>query len=1449
MSESVVGVPAVLNHQAVNAANFRNHRQLKAGVKLALTQLHAWVQTSGDLYQLDLAFGSNWNRDLGLELIQAWSQYEQLPELEIVAPEQINGGNGAFDSTNHKIYISQALLDRQAAQPDLLSAVILEELGHYFDARVNQTDSAGDEGAIFANLIQRKPMTAGVLASLQQENDQTQVAIDGQIHNLELSTTYGNITVDGSLADWTASERLDSAANGTAQVGYEVYGKYNANTYLFALKSAQVIGAGTTIWLNTDQNKATGYQIFGAAIGGAEYNINFAADGKAYLYSGADGQNYLAPLDYAISADGLSAEIAVPTSLLGATTPAAIDVLADINNQVFLPGDYTNPNKLTVFQAGNPNPVFVPKNTYGNINLDGNLGDWTAADRLDTFASQQVAGYQVFGKNTADGYVFAINSSTVAIGANTTIWLNTDGNKATGYQVFGSTVGAEYNLNLAADGTPFLYSGAAGETLVGQVDFKRSADGKTLEVAIPKANIANTGIDLSAYIDVNNAVFLPGDYASNSLTISNATLPTRTNFAKRVAIVYSETSANKFFDKKAYDQLFAAAQNQAIQAGVAFDLLAETDLKDLSKLVNYDALVFPSFTNVNKADLGAIESALTQAVTKYGIGIITSGDFMSNDETGAGLAGDPYSRMKNLLGVQRVAGGGVLNAVVKAKDVNNNILMPGYTTGEQLINYDKGTAFAAYNAVGAGTVLAEQTVNGANYNAIVATQTGGQNVHFANQSIFADSNIVAQAIDSIVYKGNARVSLDLTRNNSLFLSRDDVDQSRFSAEAPIVEKNLSTVLANWKTKYGFVGTHFINIGNNPALGESTDWAVMKPIYQSWLALGNEIATHSYTHPEFPSNLTPVQAEFEFNQSQAVISQQLGINVTGAATPGNPDSLALDQQIDNYFQYYTGVGTSYNSAFGFLDPSSKAVYFAPNISFDYNAIGFLKLTNAQTAALWTQEYNQLRSHTHKPIVEFAWHDYGATGSDPLYSPAIYDNFIAKAAADGTEFVTFDDAQNRIRAFKQSVVTTNQVGDVITAQVTPNSSTAGVGKFSLDIQSNKQIKNVSNYYAFDKDSVFLTKTGGNFTINLGTTTDNVTHIVSLAQRAELLSVTGDGQNIDYSFNGEGKIAIDLNIPLGKGITTTGADSYTLVGNKLEMTFNQLGFHAAKVIVGNDLAPIVATPIANVTINENTATGSIDLTNVFKDLDTTTDANQIIKSIQVAGNTSIATPSITGNTLNLKYQPYAFGTSAITIRGTSGGKTVDNTFTITRTPSNLPANTNSNFINGTAANNTLTGSTLSNVIQGYGGNDILKAGSKNDVLIGGTGNDTVTGGTDNDMLIGVDPTSTTAGKGEVDTLTAVGKGDRFILGDVNQVYYNDGVSTNRGLTDYARIISFSATAGDVIQLKGKAADYSIGTSPVAGVAGTAIYNNLFGQPELIAVVQNVSGLNLTSAAFSYV
>jgi serralysin len=201
----------------------------------------------------------------------------------------------------------------------------------------------------------------------------------------------GDKTLDGNLADWTAADRLEVPGSGVA--GYELYGKYTGDSYVFALKSdAGTIGAGTTFWLNTDQNTATGYKIWGFA-GGAEYNVTFTT--KPILYTGADGQTPVSSaLQYAYSADKGIVEFAVTAAQIGA--PKALDVLVDVNNEVYLPTDYSS-YTYTVAAPTAPGPTPV----VGDKTLDGNLSDWTAADRLD-LPGFQVPGYELYGKLTGD---------------------------------------------------------------------------------------------------------------------------------------------------------------------------------------------------------------------------------------------------------------------------------------------------------------------------------------------------------------------------------------------------------------------------------------------------------------------------------------------------------------------------------------------------------------------------------------------------------------------------------------------------------------------------------------------------------------------------------------------------------------------------------------------------------------------------------------------------------------------------------------------------------------------------------------------------------------------------------------------------------------------------------------------------------------------------------------
>jgi hypothetical protein len=144
------------------------------------------------------------------------------------------------------------------------------------------------------------------------------------------------ITIDGSLSDWTAPFRLDTVPTGVAN--YAVYGRYNAGNYNFAISSPVAITNSTTIWLDTDLNTATGYQVFGFAVG-AEYNINIVG-GLPYLYTGAAAQTFISgPLTHAYSGDSKILEVAVPAASIG--SPSSLKCFFDVNDSVFLPNDYT----------------------------------------------------------------------------------------------------------------------------------------------------------------------------------------------------------------------------------------------------------------------------------------------------------------------------------------------------------------------------------------------------------------------------------------------------------------------------------------------------------------------------------------------------------------------------------------------------------------------------------------------------------------------------------------------------------------------------------------------------------------------------------------------------------------------------------------------------------------------------------------------------------------------------------------------------------------------------------------------------------------------------------------------------------------------------------------------------------------------------------------------------
>jgi serralysin len=846
---------------------------------------------------------------------------------------------------------------------------------------------------------------------------------------------------------------------------------------------------------------------------------------------------------------------------------------------------------------------------YDNITIDGDLSDWQPNERINLpldrppyLASDEVL-YGKYVTAPEPSYVIGLKFSKAAIANKTTFWLNIDKDAKTGYQVWDQFGGAEYYVEIIDNGEnknqPNLYNDKF--EWKGSLIHAYNEDRSVIEFVIPIASMPSASAieQVGMLIDINDTEFLGNYVSGEQFTIVNVTevLPVRTDFSKRVGIVFSNSTLNNFYHNKAYSQLFMSLQHQAMMAGIPFDLLSESDLTDLKKLVNYDALIFPYFANVNKANFEKIADVLYKAVYNYKIGIITAGDFLTNyekkflinDEETSSVEGDSYSNMKRLLGVGRVDGEGPVDSIKLYADDITHLVMNNYTKEEVIYTY-KHHWYNYFEAVEGQNVnvLASQTVTGTmagTYKAVIATKTGGRNVHFATIEYLGNENLAWEALQWVIYGDDTPVALKMGRYKSLFVPRNDMDLAMYPKEIPDVHVPLLELLKKWKNDYNFVGSYFIDIGNRPTQGLDTDWNVSAPLYKQYIDMGNEIGTHSWTHPLFTDFLAPKEIEFEFNQSINAIVENMSNNtwrgktIRGAAVPGAPESEQTAMEIMKYLDYlsggYSGRGAGYPSAFGYLTPDSKKVYFSPNMSFDFTLIQFgvpvgnppipVPLTADEAILYWQNEYAALMRHANQPIIHWPWHDYGPTVSaDPVtgsgYTVEMFDATIAMAFNDFAEFTTSADVAERIETFKNAKLSINKDNGAITAKVDSNN----VGKFALEVglPEGQVIKNVANWYAYNENKVFLDDDGGSFTINLGSTQDIVTHIEYLPMRAKLMSVTGDGSNLNYTFEGEGIVCVKVNGNTEQ-FNFVGADSVSSnPGECVQMKFDQFGMHTASV-----------------------------------------------------------------------------------------------------------------------------------------------------------------------------------------------------------------------------------------------------------------------------------------------
>ena len=87
------------------------------------------------------------------QLLREWSEgdFSHLPPVVVLLDSAMPGAAGAYAISTGKIYLNADWL--QSAGQRRVQEVLTEELGHHLDGLLNRSDSQGDEGKEFSNLL------------------------------------------------------------------------------------------------------------------------------------------------------------------------------------------------------------------------------------------------------------------------------------------------------------------------------------------------------------------------------------------------------------------------------------------------------------------------------------------------------------------------------------------------------------------------------------------------------------------------------------------------------------------------------------------------------------------------------------------------------------------------------------------------------------------------------------------------------------------------------------------------------------------------------------------------------------------------------------------------------------------------------------------------------------------------------------------------------------------------------------------------------------------------------------------------------------------------------------------------------------------------------------------------------------------------------------------------
>jgi Ca2+-binding RTX toxin-like protein len=342
---------------------------LPQALSFATTSLSNFASSINFWTSFEQAFGQGYDRPLAETIRQSLVDGSFMLPVQVLDSQAMGLAVGAFAAATDKIYLRDDLVN--SGDVSLIGAVIVEELGHAIDARVNLVESPGDEGAIFRMLVGGDTISANLLAELQAEDDWGKILVDGQELVVEMAVfngTTGNDTLGGLFLDdnvgndlfypLTGSDHVNGGiGTDTLIVDYSIHTSTSSAPGIEYSTSDIVNGNGSfyarltnstsisVLYTSIEKFNITGTQYGDRIIGGNNNDTLIGGDGNDTLIGGGgndsifsgDGDDTIGDfIGFGGTSlgvyDGGSGNDKASINISTSTADNLVDVVADITN-------------------------------------------------------------------------------------------------------------------------------------------------------------------------------------------------------------------------------------------------------------------------------------------------------------------------------------------------------------------------------------------------------------------------------------------------------------------------------------------------------------------------------------------------------------------------------------------------------------------------------------------------------------------------------------------------------------------------------------------------------------------------------------------------------------------------------------------------------------------------------------------------------------------------------------------------------------------------------------------------------------------------------------------------------------------------------------------------------------------------------------------------------------